>query len=161
MFYDEMLEAETFSINHEGSGFLLNQVKFTEKTHKAPYPYDILLWKEQVMNRERRGYVCVGCSSPAGRGRGRGFSRSHFISPLPPPVPFLPHLQWTKSTAVNDLAPGVPWLWRPSQSWAAREPEPGRKRKAWLAKVKAGRDPVLPGGAIDIGIRTNDAGDRL
>ena len=100
-----MLEAETFSINHEGSGFLLNQVKFTEKTHKAPYPYDILLWKEQVMNRERRGYVCVGCSSPAGRGRGRGFSRSHFISPLPPPVPFLPHLQWTKSTAVNDLGP--------------------------------------------------------
>lgn len=57
--------------------------------------------------------------------------------------------------------PGVPWLWRPSQSWAAREPEPGRKRKAWLAKAKAGRDPVLPGGAIDIGIRTNDAGDRL
>lgn len=53
-----MLEAETFSINHEGSGFLLNQVKFTEKTHKAPYPYDILLWKEQVLNRGVG--VCVG-----------------------------------------------------------------------------------------------------
>lgn len=83
-----MLEAETFSINHEGSGFLLNQVKFTEKTHKAPYPYDILLWKEQVMNRERRGYVCVGCSSPAGLLQ----ESLHFASTSPCPIPAPPSM---------------------------------------------------------------------
>lgn len=84
MFYDEMLEAETFSINHEGSGFLLNQVKFTEKTHKAPYPYDILLWKEQVLNRGVG--VCVGGAAALRVGSWLLQESLHFASISPCPI---------------------------------------------------------------------------
>ena len=48
--------------------------------------------------------VCV-CGVQQPWGWGQGSSRSHFILPLSPPVPFLPHFQWTKSTTVNDLGP--------------------------------------------------------
>lgn len=79
-----MLEAETFSINHEGSGFLLNQVKFTEKTHKAPYPYDILLWKEQVLNRGVG--VCVWGAAALRVGSWLLQESLHFASISPCPI---------------------------------------------------------------------------
>ena len=47
--------------------------------------------------------VCVWGAAALGVGSGLLQESLHFASISP--VPFLPHFQWTKSTAVNDLGP--------------------------------------------------------
>ena len=71
-------------------------------------------------------------------------SRSPVILPLSPCVPFLPHLQRPKSTAVNDFGPkgaleleAIPELGGQGQS--------GRGRLGFLATAMAGREPVSLG----------------